>query len=404
MLSRKRKNEEAQSGAHWGCIGTVFAALIGAVALLLSVIIKVPTDEGTLQPIIIVIVQTIFENRDSSPPSAVGNQPTATDSLIIDPSGSIDWTPAPSSTMYPTSPPTPEPVPTANAPSATPPVIPIEHIAPHNSAVHPLGLPWEQNDVSLNLIRLDLRAESDSQLAASQAWFRFFNLSGQRLLVEIDWNNIYMEDSQGSRYVDWEGGGTTSVWVDAGSSYDFNRYYTKRPDNRSRVPSSATHVLVTVEEFSRIGNAIWKWDINPVLTPIVPPSSQAVKPIGGNWEQNGFSLALVNADIRAESASQAAAAQLWFVLTNNTNERRLVEIDFSHIHMIDSFGRRFIDYEGGGIWAQWLDSGESLEFYRYYSEMAEESARITRGSDFVLVIAERLARIDFAQWRIDIVR
>lgn len=401
MFQRKRKNEESYHREQWGCIGVVLAAIISAAALLLSVIIKVPNNEGTLQPIIVVIASIIFEDQNAD--TQGDNQPTATISVIVDAANASEQTPVPSPTEYPTVYPTPSPRPTA-APIPTPTFISPVQPAYSDNSVHPLGVPWEQNDVSLNLIRLDLRAESASERAASQAWFRFFNLSGQKLLVEIDWNDLYMEDSQGNRYIDFEGGGVTSVWVDPGSSYDFNRYYTKRPGERSRVSSSAAHVLVTAEEFSRINHATWKWEINPSLSPIDPPNPEMLKPLGAGWEQNGLVLTLANADIRAESASNPAAVHLWFAITNNTNERRLVEIDFSHIWMRDSFGRRFMDYDGGGIWAQWLDPGDSQEFDRYYSEMAEEYSRITRRSDFVLVIAEKVARIDFAQWRIDIVR
>jgi len=273
---------------------------------------------------------------------------------------------------------------------------------PADNLIHMLGEPWEQAETSLNMIRLEVRAESNWEDAAAQVWFRFFNKTGQKLLVEIDWSKIYLEDSLGNRYVDWEGGGSTSAWVEAGASLDFNRYYTRQPRERSRVPSNASFVRVVVDQFSRIADARWQISINPALVPMQAPGT--AKRVGEAWEQGGLALTLKNLQIRAESDWEDASAQAWFVLSNRTNERRLVEIDFSHIYMIDSYGRRFSDWEGGGLMSQWIDPGKSLEFNRYYSEMAGQRSRITRGAGFVLLEFEGLGSIDSGQWQFDIVR
>jgi murein DD-endopeptidase MepM/ murein hydrolase activator NlpD len=294
---------------------------------------------------------------------------------------------------------TPVPTPTPSAQTQT-----TTRLTPtsRGEPVHVLGEPWEQEEVSLNVIKIEIRSENDSSSAAAGVWFRFFSKTGQKLLVEIDWKDIHLEDNLGNRYVDWEGSGTTSDWVESGESLDFDRYYTRRPGERSRVPSDAKFVQVVVDRFSRISGACWQFDINPFLAPIAAPSPGTVKGIGDTWKQEGLALTLKNIEIRSESDSSTAAARAWFTLVNRTNERLLVEIDFGHIYLVDSFGRRFGDSDGGGLTTQWLDPGESWEFDRYYSEMAGERSRITRGAEFVLVVAENISHLARAQWKVDI--
>jgi len=162
-------------------------------------------------------------------------------------------------------------------------------------------------------------------------WFRFFNKMGQKLLVEIDWGQIHLEDSLGNRYVDWEGGGTTSVWVEPGRSLDFDRHYARQPKQRSRVPGDAEFVQIVVDQFSHISEAHWQVDINPTLVPIAAPDPKTVKEVSETWEQQGLALTLKRIEVRAESDYGDSAAQAWLSLTNRTNERLLVEVDFSHI-------------------------------------------------------------------------
>jgi hypothetical protein len=271
-----------------------------------------------------------------------------------------------------------------------------------NGEIHMLGQPWEEDGVSLNLVRLDVRS-SGGEPAAVQAWFRFFNYSGQRLLVDVDWNEIYIEDNAGTRYVDWDGGGNASVWVESGSSYDFDRYYTVTPGERSRVPSDAEFMRVVVEQFSRLTDLHWHFAINPELNPILPPSPDETYAVTQSWESTDLSLTLNNLEVRS-TAGEPAAVRAWFTITNQSNSRRLIEVDFSRIFILDGFGRRFIDWDGGGFISIWLDPGQSYEFNRYYSEMAGVQSRVTRGSEFVLVIAQGVAEIDHAQWQFDIVR
>jgi len=256
----------------------------------------------------------------------------------------------------------------------------------------------------LNLVRIDIRAGGGGGDAAVQAWFRFFNKTGQKLLVELDWNDIHLEDSLGNRYVDWDGGGTDAIWVEAGRSFNFDRYYTRKPGERSRVPPGAEFVTVVVNRFSRIKDARWRIDINPPLLPIPTPEPGTVRRLGESWEQSGLEPTLKDIDIRAGEGGGNAAVHVWFSLVNKTGQRILVEIDFANIYVMDSFGRRFIDWDGGGLTTMWLDPGKSFDFDRYYTRAAGERSRITRGAEFVLVTVEKLGYIENVRWQIDIIR
>jgi hypothetical protein len=273
-----------------------------------------------------------------------------------------------------------------------------------SGVAHKVGQPWEQNGMSMNMTRLDVRAQNESQDAAARAWFRLFNKTGQRLLVEIAWKNIYVEDSLGNRYVDWETNPGTSQWIEPGATYDFDRHYTRRPGERSRVPSDAAYVRAIVDQFARISNVSWQVDINPTLVPLFTPEPATVKQVGDAWEHDGLALTVKKIDVFAESESRDSAAHVWFSLTNKGNERRLLEIDYAYFYMLDSQGRRFSDWDGGGVQTQWLDPGQSYDFDRYYSEMAGLRSRITRIADFILIRVDRLGTPTSMQWRLDINR
>jgi len=255
----------------------------------------------------------------------------------------------------------------------------------------------------LNLVATDIRAGGGRD-AAVKASFKFLNKTGQKLLVEIDWNDFYVEDSFGTRYVDWYGGGTDALWVEAGQIFSFDRYYATEPEEPSRVPSEAEFVTVTAKRFSRIRDARWRIDINPPFSPIPAPELGTVKGLGGSWEQGGLELKLKDTDIRAGEGGGDAAVHAWFSLVNTSGQKILVEIDFASLYVMDSFGRRFTDWDGGGLTTMWLDPDESFDFDRDYARAAGEKSRITRGAEFVLVNAERLGYIENARWQIDIVR
>ncbi|WP_374689724.1 serine/threonine protein kinase [Promineifilum sp.] len=265
-----------------------------------------------------------------------------------------------------------------------------------------INQPWEQDGVSLTARTLEIRPENDSQNPAARVWFRLVNKTGQRLLVEINWANIFLEDSFGTRYVDFEGGETTSVWVETGANYDFDRQYTVTPGQRSRVPGDAAFVQVTVTEFSRVKDARWQYPINAALQPVVGPAEGEAKTVGEAWEQEGLALRLADIRVLAESDSGDAAARVWFELTNTTNQEWLAEIDFGHIYLTDSFGRHFGDWDGGGIFARSIRPGDTLRFDRYYSEMSGRRSRISRGTGNVVVTVESLGRLTNALWNVPV--
>jgi hypothetical protein len=278
------------------------------------------------------------------------------------------------------------------------------HAKQSEGEIRPLGALWEADGVVMNFTRLELRAGNDPGDAAIRAWFVLFNNTGQRLLVDIDWNNIYFEDSFGIRYVDWDGGGLTSTWLNPGASYFFDRYYTIEPRERSRVPASAEYIQAHITEFSRIQNARWQFAINPMLSPLNLEDFAETKEIGETWEVDGLRITVTDTEIRTLSDREDAAARVWFNIENMTNESMLVELDLGRIYLTDSFGRRFSDWDGGGFWSFSLNSGESRSFDRYYSEMAGTFSRITRGSEFVVIQAFEVGRVPQTAWYIPIVR
>ena len=274
---------------------------------------------------------------------------------------------------------------------------------PAGAAPLRINQPWEQSGVSLTARTIQVLAESDYGDHAARVWFRLVNKTGRRLLLPIDWNAIYLMDGQGTRYGDWEGG-LTSVWVEGGGVFDFDRYYGVTPENRSRIPSDAAPVQVVVDQLSALTAARWQYDINPVLSPAAAPAADTTKSVGETWEQDGLSLRLADLEVLAESDYGDHAARAWFELTNSTNRTVIAEVDFGHIALFDSFGRRFGDWEGGGLYAVTVEAGETINFNRYYSEMSGQQSRITRGSEWVVVALDHVAGIAAGAWRLDIVR
>jgi hypothetical protein len=345
------------------------------------------------------LVDTLVPGTDATEPGSA--LPAVSPSEPVPPgeASPTEAPPVPDTTTSPAGADTPAgPIPDTPAP-------PVAAQAPASGeSVHDLGRPWEAEGVSLVVTAVQIRAEGDGGDAPLRTWFRFFNKTGQKLLVEIDWSQIRLEDSLGNRYVDWEGGGTTSLWVEPGRSLDFDRYHTRQPKQRSRVPGDAQFVQVVVDQFSRIRGARWQTDINPTLVAMPAPEPQMVKGVTETWEQEGLALTLKQIEVRAESDGGDGAARVWFSLTNRGDERRLVELDYAHIYMVDSFGRRFSDWEGGGLWTGWVEPGKTVDFDRYYSAMAGQWSRITRNSQFVLVMVEKLGFLEGVQWQFDIVR
>jgi len=89
---------------------------------------------------------------------------------------------------------------------------------------------------------------------------------------------------------------------------------------------------------------------------------------------------------------------------NNTNQTLIAEVDFGHIALIDSFGRRFGDWDGGGLYAVRLEAGQAVTFDRHYSDISGRHSRITRGAEVVLLTFDNVAGIPTGTWKLDIVR
>lgn len=342
----------------------------------------------------------------------MGQPPTTTSEGVENPTtGSGNDSDFPTVTPFPTGTPKPTLTPLSPTPVGTPSATPTFTATPtvtgdpinpiQTSDVKVINEPWEQDGVSLTARTIDVRSMADRDDPAARVWFRLVNKTGERILIEIDWNDIHLEDSLGTVYVDYSGGGTTSQWIEPGANYDFDRHYSTAIEQPSRVPSDAAFVQVVVDSFSRVQNARWQLDINPVLKLSAPPAAGVAKAVGEVWEKDGLTLQLTDLQIHADGGGDAAA-RAWFVLTNTTNQVMLVDVDFGRIYLRDSFGRRFGDWEGGGVVTHSIDPGRTVEFNRYFSAMSGRFSRITRGAKFVTLVVENTAGQNAAVWIVDI--
>lgn len=326
-------------------------------------------------------------------PTATDEPPTAAAPTADSPTPAPTDTPAPTETPAPTDTPPPPPTP-------TPPPAGGDFFT-QNAARgwNVVNQPWVQDGVALTVRAVDVRTIDDWDDAAVQVWFRMVNQTGERILIEIDWNAIRVEDSFGTPYVDYYGGGTTSEWVEPGDTYDFDRYYSTFIEQPSRVPGNATHVKIIVDQFSRVINAVWQLDINPTPVLLAGPPPAGAKAVGDSWAREGLSLQLTELSVRAESDYEDAAAFARFTLTNASNQAAVVQIDFGSIYLLDGFGRRYGDWEGGGIVTQTIEPGRSYDFNRYFNDMSRFFGRVTRSSPYVVLVVDNTAGMDFAYWQ-----
>lgn len=331
----------------------------------------------------------------ATPPAAPAGGSTTGPTVVILPTAAISSTAA--APFSPTPLATDEPIPSPTGAAA------IGAATAMPPGLKVLGDPWETDGTELNLINLDIRDSTSYDSAAVHAWFAFLNKTGQRILVEIDWSRLYVEDSKGNRYSDNEGAKTDSTWVDPGKRLDFDRNYTLIPGQKSRIPSDAQFVTVVVDKFSRLANIRWRYDINPQLEALPAPPASAVKPVGTAWEQNGIQLSVTGIDVRTSSYDDAAF-RVAYKVSNRTDQRVLLEVDYADSYVVDSYGVRFMDYDGGGYDSVWLDPGKDLDFDRSYSTRAGQRSRISPGAEYVLVYVLRFSRIQNAVWQFDIVR
>lgn len=411
--TRPATRRRSRRGVWFGCL-LALLLLVGAAA---AVVYLIPSSLP--EP----IAGLIFgePTATSTPPEedeeAEAEEPTEETSVATDPPptgagseiGELPTvTPFPTGTLRPTptAMPTLTAAPFATLPfptlsPATPTMEPDPFVLVGPSSVNVINQPWEQDGISLTARSIDIRSAADRDDAAARVWFRLVNKTGERILIEIDWNSIHLEDSFGTSYVDYYGGGTTSQWIEPGANYDFDRYYTTIIEQASRVPPEAAFVQIVVDSFSRVQNARWQFDINPRLSAIAPPDEGAAKFLGVAWEKDGVTLQLTNLDI-ADDHGGDAAARAWFTLTNSSNQEVLVDIDFGRIYLLDSFGRRFGDWDGGGLSTQTIAPGRSIDFNRYYSEMSGQHSRITRGATFVTLVVDKTAGQDTVLWLVNI--
>lgn len=260
----------------------------------------------------------------------------------------------------------------------------------------PIGWPIEQASIQLNVVRADIRTSADSEPSAIHMWMTLLNKSPERILVEMDHNKIHLQDAAGTRYVDWDGPGTESFYLDSNQLRIIDRYYTIQPGERSRVPSSAIPVTITVDQLATIQDAHWVVGGPPVRTYI---EGSAVGEVGSTQPLADFQITLEKFDVRTSADSEPAAFHAWFIVRNSGSQRKVLEIDRANIFIEDSNGRRYIDYDGGGFNAIWLDPGQEYRFDRFYTTTYGERSRIPDNVSYIVVISEGIGGGGRIQWR-----
>jgi hypothetical protein len=108
--------------------------------------------------------------------------------------------------------------------------------------------------------------------------------------------------------------------------------------------------------------------------------------------------------VRAGQSGSSAAFYIAYKAVNRTNQRVLMEMDWSDFYVTDSFGVRFNDYEGGGYDTVWVDAGKEHPFERYYSTQANSQSRVSPGAQYVLINVRKFSRLQNAVWQYNIVR
>jgi hypothetical protein len=365
--------------------GVAVAAVVAvAVVLIGGVVVRSAISSGSAPRSQISQSRVLAATRQPNTGTIYINQPSGQRT------GSGAVTVAPVPTQQPTAPPSP-----------TAPPTPVPTPQPYAGQLLRLGQAAENQDVELNVSRVDIRASGDSEDAAAHVSYRFFNKSGQRLLVEGNWNDFVVMDASGRTYLDWDNGGPISVWVEPSASFNFDRYYSLTPGKRSRIPSSEAYAVVLVTKLSRLANARWQV---PISQPLLDQSDVgATLPLNQSWQQNGVQFMLKQLDIRAGSDDEGGAAHATLVLTNRSGQPIRLDLDFSRIAMRDSQGVRFIDWDGGGIQSQNLGPGQSVQFDRYYSVMAGVRSRVTTGAQWVVLSAANFGPVDQVQWQVNVV-
>ncbi|HEX9990502.1 MAG TPA: hypothetical protein VGE45_18735 [Chloroflexia bacterium] len=357
------QNNERDRSALFGCLGTIGAAIISGIFLLISTGV-VSMDAGIFrigkgsnaQP-------TSITQGLSTNPSPASDTPTEATAVVKAPTQGANTQPA---------------------------------------GVLVVGQVREQDGISLAVTNIEITTEDSGRFAA-RVNFRLLNKTGKKLLATLDWDKVHLEDSLGNRYVEWQGQDSESVTLEPQASKGFSKYYSSGPDEGSKIPASAEFVDVVVEQLSHVSDARWRFNINAPLVPMPTPEPASVKAAGESWEEDGLELTVREIEVTAGNDA-SYAAQASFELKNTSNRRRLVEIDTNYIYMLDSLGQRYGNWQGGEIMSQWIEPGKEWKFKGYYSLMVSDQSTVPTDADYMLIKVEQLGPLKDKTWRYDIAR
>ncbi len=331
---------------------------------------------------------------DSAPSSISTNTPTTAPAL----------TPVSINTPVATSTPTltrkPTPIATVTA-QPQPTIGQTPHVRATPPIPAPLGWAYEQDGVQLSLIEAEIRTNTDIASAAARLLFAILNKSSQRLLVEFDQSQVYITDSAGARYVDYEGPGIQSFWLESGESNIIERYYSAAPQHDSRISPSAMPVTVHIDKLSKVNGAQWIIGGSPIYT---YSDGEAAGSLGNPLGIDDFEVILTDLEVRTTEDVASAAFRALFSVRNKSSQRKLLELDYAYIYIEDNFGTRYVDYDGVGLFSTWIDPGQEFEFERFYSTQYQTPSRIPIGTSYAIVICEGISNGARAVWRVDIAR
>ncbi|MCC7354590.1 MAG: hypothetical protein IT330_12655 [Anaerolineae bacterium] len=296
---------------------------------------------------------------------------------------------------------TPSPIPSPAAP-ATKPADEGARFSRLNPPVPaPLGWPHEKDGLQLSLVQASIYTDADSSSSAARLSFVVLNKSSQRVIVQFDRSQVYLTDSAGTRYNDWEGTGAESFSLEPGGSRSLNRYYSTTVRKQSRIPLSALPVTVHVAALSQVTGAQWVVSGTPVPT---YKDGDTAGQVGSALAVSDFEVTLTSIQVQASADPGAAAVRAFFSVRNKSAQRRLLELDYIYIYVEDSFGIRYIDQYGPGLASVWVDAGKEYQFNRYYSTESSKQSRVPSGASYVVIISEGIGNGTRVQWRYNIVR
>lgn len=269
--------------------------------------------------------------------------------------------------------------------------------APERPNPAPVGWPLQQEGLELNVVRVDIRDEANYEAAAVLLWFTLTNTSAHELMVDYDTSTVILTDAVGNQYIDWEGKETFNYRLASKQHLTLWRSYTIKPRERSRVPNNGLPLTIAFTNLGPIRDAQWQvggTDLHSV------DSTTHLGKVGEVGITTPFQVTLRDFQIRTIADDDAAAFYATFEIKNMSSQREILALNLARIFVEDDQGTRYIDWEGGGFIAFWLDAGETYSLNRYYTTQYLERSRVDDSAAQVYFVFEGFNNGQRLQWSI----